>query len=123
MKGIVYFLVKDIEKSIEFYTQLLEMPPINTEVHDGKLRWADWGDKSCIALIRADAIVDKVTYGNNAVFNYRVDDLEEEYRKVKKLGAKIIVETMLVHENPYRYECFMIEDLDGNLIEIAMYGK
>ena len=123
MKGLVYFLVKEIEKSIEFYTQLLEMPPVNTEVHDGKLRWADWGDKSCIALIRADFVTDNVRYGNNAVFNYSVDDLEAEYKKAKKLGAKIIGEIMLVHENPYRYECFTIADMDGNLIEIAMYGK
>lgn len=120
--GSTYFVVSDIERSIDFYTKLVGKPPTNTEIHNGQLRWADWGEDAKFALIASFVFEpNKIVYGNNAVINLVSENLEESYELAKSLGAKIIEEVNVVHAQPYLYKCFLIQDIDGNLIEIAYY--
>ena len=114
--GHVYFVVKDVPASVKFYTELLGMPPINIEGE----RWADWGNKGCLALLSAKAIApQKVVYGNNAVLNLETENLKAAFERAKTLGAKVIEKPYVLHKEPYLYECCLVQDLDGNLIEIA----
>lgn len=57
-------------------------------------------------------------YGNNAILNFNVTDLNAEYQRIKSLNIGAVSEIFYI--NVVRpYYCFMLEDPDGNLIEIT----
>lgn len=117
-----YFVVSDIEKSIEFYSKLLEENPTN--ITDD--RWADWmndGNQIYFGIISSEATGDKVIKGNNGVLGLYTSDIDESFKLCKKIGAKILYEPEAVPNSEDHYRCFAIEDYDGNKIEIAYYDK
>lgn len=117
-----YFVVKDINKSVEFYTRLLETNPTNVIEN----RWADWcneDNKIYFGIISERATDVKSEIGNNAVLGLYTDNIMKEYKKCKELNAKILYSPEKLPNSDDNYECFAIEDLDGNKIEIAYYDK
>ena len=61
-----YFVVEDINKSIKFYTELLEKKPTNITEN----RWADWENENnqiYFGIISTKATGDKRILGNNGV--------------------------------------------------------
>ncbi|MFP4344841.1 MAG: VOC family protein [Anaerolineales bacterium] len=136
--GSVYLIVKDMERSLEFYEALLDMEVTSQNFN----RWAqfDFGNAS-IALYnplfdedrvsRGDDLESAynseyleyradhpVTYGNNVVLNFWVPDLNEEYERVKALGIGEVSEILFINvASPYYF--FMLEDPDGNQLEIT----
>lgn len=117
-----YFVVDNIEKSINFYSQLLNEEPSNVIEN----RWADWNNTNkqiYFGIISSKAAESKKIIGNNGVLGLYTDDIEKSFEKCKKLGAKILYEPEKVPNSIDNYRCFAIEDLDGNKIEIAYYDK
>lgn len=136
--GSTYLLVKDMEKSIDFYERLLEMKVTSQNFN----RWAQFNfGGNCIALMnqkyddefikKSDNLEDvyskeylerfenfKISYGNNFVLNFYIDDLNAEYERLKSLNIGKVSSIMFLNvASPYYF--FLIEDPDGNQLEIT----
>ncbi|WP_105616313.1 VOC family protein [Vallitalea okinawensis] len=136
--GSTYLLVKDMEKSIDFYERLLEMK-VTSQNFD---RWAQFNfGGNCIALFNQkyddkrfkknenlkeayskeyiERFKDrKITYGNNFVLNFYIDDLNAEYKRLQNLKIGKLSPIMFLNVAlPYHF--FLIEDPDGNQVEIT----
>lgn len=136
--GSIYLIVKDINKSVEFYEKLLEMKP-SARAYD---RWAQFNfEGKCIALYNNEFDGKKIeendnlerhynkeyleyyqqrniNYGNNFVLNFWIEDLNKEYERVKNLNIGEVSEIMYVNiSSPYYF--FTVLDPDGNTIEVT----
>lgn len=135
--GCTYLIVRDMKGSIAFYEALLNMKADSRKLE----RWAQfhcgntlalWNPEFDKELIRTNSDVSEhfneaylnykqeseVRYGNNVILNFNVTDLNAEYERVKSLDIGAVSEIFYI--NVVRpYHCFMIEDPDGNLIEIT----
>ena len=117
-----YFVVEDIEKAIKFYEDLLDKKPTNIT----KNRWADWENENnqiYFGIISKEATGDKLIKGNNGVLGLYTDNIEKAFDRCKKLGVKILYEPEKLSNSSDNYNCFAIEDIDGNKIEISCYDK
>ena len=117
-----YFVVEDINKSINFYTKLFDKKPTNTTED----RWADWeneDNKVYFGIISIEATGDRRIIGNNGVLGLYTDNIDKAFNKCKEIGAKILYKPEKIHNSLDNYTCFAIEDLDGNKIEISYYDK
>ncbi len=117
-----YFVVENIEKSIMFYSKLLDKEPTNITSN----RWADWENENnqiYFGIISKEAAGCKLIKGNNGVLGLYTDDIKTAYKKCIELNVKILYEPESVPNSKDNYKCFAIEDLDGNKIEISYYDK
>lgn len=117
-----YFVVEDINKSINFYTKLFDKKPTNTTED----RWADWeneDNKVYFGIISIEATGDRRIIGNNGVLGLYTDNIDKAFNKCKEIGAKILYKPEKILNSLDNYTCFAIEDLDGNKIEISYYDK
>lgn len=136
--GSTYLKVKDMEKSVEFYSKLLEMKPSAQNFN----RWAQFDfHNQCIALWnpKYDENVmesnenlkalysrnyieyskkSEITYGNNVVLNFYTDHLNVEYQRLKALNIGEMTPIMLINVAT-EYYLFILKDPDGNEIEIT----
>lgn len=136
--GSTYLIVKNFQRSIAFYEDLLEMK-VSAQRFD---RWAQFNfNGNCIALFNPKYDEDlikqgedlethydkeylefcknkKIQYGNNLVLNFYIDDLNTEYERIKRLNIGKITKIMYLNiSSPYYH--FLLEDPDGNTIEIT----
>lgn len=136
--GSTYLMVKDMSKSIDFYSKLLSMEP-TAKNYD---RWAQFDfEDQCIALfnneydkrmIEGNIDLDKhynkayieffkdnkIIYGNNFVLNFWIEDLNKEYERVLNLEIGQVSPIKYVNiAMPYYF--FTLQDPDDNLIEIT----
>ncbi len=136
--GSTYLITKNMKKSISFYEALLEMN-VSAQSFD---RWAQFDfNGQCIALFNPkydEELIDqnsdlepnfnrayiknfkhnKIQYGNNMVLNFYIDNLNEEYKRIKELNIGKMTEIMYINiSSPYYH--FLLEDPDGNTIEIT----
>ena len=134
----VYLNVSDMQSSINFYKQLLQVD-VEAQFED---RWAQFKisedfrlgllnpgfDKAFIAKgIDLDQhynaasirnVPESIEAGNSIVLNLRADNLAEEFERIQIFCPTGISEIMYVNfMTPYN--CFMLQDPDGNLIEVA----
>ena len=117
-----YFVVEDINKSINFYTKLFDKKPTNTTED----RWADWeneDNKVYFGIISIEATGDRRIIGNNGVLGLYTDNIDKAFNKCKEIGEKILYKPEKIPNSLDNYTCFAIEDLDGNKIEISYYDK
>lgn len=117
-----YFVVEDINKSINFYTKLFDKKPTNITED----RWADWeneDNKVYFGIISIEATGDRRIIGNNGVLGLYTDNIDKALNKCKEIGAKILYKPEKIPNSLDNYTCFAIEDLDGNKIEISYYDK
>lgn len=132
--GTTYIFVNDIKKSLEFYSKLLQENPLMANDD----RWVQFSNKIALYNKAYDAKIigkepserfnqayidefykDTGELKNNlVVFNFEVDDLKQEYERLKKANIGEISELMYVNVHmPYWY--FNIIDPDGNTLEIT----
>ncbi|MCM1334938.1 MAG: VOC family protein [Bacteroides sp.] len=132
--GTTYIFTSNLEKSVNFYRQLLQEEPLKANED----RWVQFSNK--IALYNRaydEKIIGKepsekfnqayiddffketgVRKNDLVVFNFYVDDLRSEYERLKKSGIGELSELMYVNIHmPYWY--FNIIDPDGNTLEIT----
>ncbi len=116
--GSVYLVVKDFERSVEFYEKFLD-----TEV-DGRCRSGNkfvefYIDGKCISLMNESNIKGHCTdLGSPYKFvqNYWVEDLYAEHERVKALNIGAVTEIFEAYPT-YRY--FHLTDPDNNVIEVT----
>lgn len=135
--GCTYLIVKNMSRSIAFYEALLtkkansRKPERWAEFHCGNT-FALWNPEFDKELLRNNQDgsahfngnylkfkqESETRYGNNVVLNFNVNDLNAEYERVKSLAIGEVTEIFYI--NVVRpYYCFMLEDPDGNWIEIT----
>lgn len=131
-----YICVNNMEKSLNFYKQLLQQEPLYA--NDDRWVTFDCGnflslynkkydekvideiDRECFnQAYRDDFYKDKGKSLNNIViFNFEVKDLKSEYHRLKSLNIGNVSKLMYVNvHRPYWY--FNIIDPDGNILEIT----
>lgn len=119
----IYFSVSNMDKAVKFYEELLE----TTVTHREGERWADFeinGQEGMyFGLINEKTLEEKRIVGNNATLGIYTDDINKAFERVKKMGATILYEPSYIQDSPYKYICFGITDLDGNIIEVANYER
>lgn len=130
----VYIMVNDIEKSVDFYRQLLQEEPL----YSNDDRWVQFSNHIALYNYRYDKrIMESDSTGNFSqtyiedfnkskenpkndivVFNFETEDLKKEYQRLKNLNIGEVSDLMYVNVHiPYWY--FNITDPDGNVIEIT----
>lgn len=117
-----YFVVKDLNKSIKFYTKILGKEPSNIAEN----RWADWkidNEEIYFGIISTEATGEKTIVGNNGVLGLYTHNIERAFECCKNIGANIIYDIEKLPNSMDNYTCFAVEDLDGNKIEISYYDK
>ena len=119
-----YICVEDIEKSLHFYKALLQQEPLYCNDN----RWITF---DCGNLIKETDLIhfnqaylddfnklDSPKKNNVVILNFEVDDLKEEYKRIKDLGIGDVSEILYVNVHlPYYY--FNVIDPDGNVLEIT----
>lgn len=137
MIGSVYLVVRDFERSLEFYEKLLDMPAgaVNERFAVFELpglrlclmnalfdalypeRVETWGEE-CPLFDDLPSIAESPN-SRKVFINLGVEDLEAEYGRIEELGiAENLTEIRYVNVfSPYWY--FTFTDPDGNPIEIT----
>ena len=138
--GSVYLVVKDFNKSIQFYEALLGIPFSAKNME----RFAQFNfDGKNISIMNGyfdaknpDLTVHKGEYveefdnlvaiaeaenTRKFVFNFWTEDLEQERNRIEKLGIcdKLTGIKYIKNVSPYYY--FQLSDPDGNVIEVTGY--
>jgi lactoylglutathione lyase len=136
--GSIYLIVNDFETSITFYEKLLEIPVTSKNMQ----RFAQFefeGHNISLMNGHFDAnhpskVVHKGEYNelfddlkkialapntHKFVFNFWVEDLEKEHKRVSDLGISDTLTAIkyVCNVSPYYY--FQLTDPDGNVIEIT----
>lgn len=135
--GMTYLCVKDINRSLAFYKQILNKEP--TFMNEN--RWIQFDYGNSFALYNAEydkeiiANEQKANHFNEeyldafeldnkkkrlntmVVFNFYCDDIHTEYKRIKDLGIEVSALKYVNIFKPYWY--FTIYDPDGNEIEIT----
>lgn len=116
--GCIYLVVKNFEKSVDFYEQFL-----NTKVTDrcrsGNKFVKFFIDNNCICLMNENNISGHCTDPNSVykfVQNYWVEDLSAKYERVKLLNIGPVTEIFQAYPS---YHYFHLTDPDNNIIEIT----
>lgn len=134
--GTTYICVSNMQKSLNFYKTLLQKEPL----YSNDDRWITFEcgnvfslynksyDEKLISKEENDffnqAYIDEFNKDNGkpknnmVVFNFEVNNLKNEYKRLKSLDIGEISELMYVNMHmPYWY--FNITDPDGNICEIT----
>lgn len=133
--GCTYIKVMDMEKSISFYEKLTETQAKYTE----KKRWVNFPCGIALYCLQYDLqkvntkeynqsnynqeyleyiLKEQTDSSKNIVFNFITEDLESERNKIINLNIGNVSEIMFVNITmPYYF--FIVEDPDGNEIEIS----
>lgn len=117
----VYMSVRDMDKAIKFYEDLLGMKVKHREENT----WADFalGSGFYLGLINPKIISSDRKVGNNCIPVFFADDVDAIFKKVKKWKVKISFSPTNLKYTDYFYRCFQCEDTEGNIIEIAKYKR
>lgn len=116
--GSVYLVVKDFEKSVEFYEKFLNVS-VSNRCRSGNKFVEFYIDNKCIALMNENNIKGHCTDLNSPykfVQNFWVEDLREEYERVKSLNIGEVTE---IFEAYPTYHYFHLTDPDNNIIEVT----
>lgn len=114
--GSIYLIVRDFEKSISFYEQLLSM---SVSTRNCGNKFAEfYFDNKCLALMNEDSLQGHhyVDGDHKFVLNFWVEDLVKEYNRLKVLNIGEITEIEKVNEG---YYYFNVLDPDNNVCEIT----
>lgn len=116
--GSVYLVVKDFERSVEFYEKFLGMK-VENRCRSGNKFVEFYIDGKCVALMNESNIPGHCTEPDSPykfVQNYWVEDLMAEYERVKALGIGDVTEILEAYPT---YHYFHLTDPDNNVIEIT----
>lgn len=116
--GSIYLVVKDFERSVDFYEKLLNIT-VDNRCRSGNKFVEFHFDGKCIALMNEQNLIGHCTDLDSPykfVQNYWVEDLYAEHKRV--MGLDIGAVTCIREAYPgYRY--FHLTDPDNNILEIT----
>lgn len=135
--GMTYICVKDINKSLVFYKQILNKEP--TFMNENRWIQFDYGNSFALYNAEYDKEIIANKQGSNhfneeylntfekennekrmntiVVFNFYCDNIHAEYERIKGLGIEVSELKYVNIFKPYWY--FTVHDPDGNEIEIT----
>lgn len=116
--GSVYLIVKDFERSVEFYEKFLGIS-VNERCRSGNKFVEFYFDNKCISLMNESNLIGHCTDPDSPykfVQNYWVEDLLTEYERVKGLSIGKVTEIRAAHPT---YHYFHLTDPDNNVIEVT----
>lgn len=116
--GSIYLIVKDFERSVEFYEKFLDVK-VGDRCRSGNKFVEFYFDNKCISLMNESNLIGHCTDLNSPykfVQNYWVEDLLKEYERVKMLNIGEITE---IREAYPTYNYFHLTDPDNNIIEVT----
>lgn len=104
--GSIYLVVKDFNKSLDFYKQLLEKDVLAQ-------------NKTRFAIFDFLVVIAEKENPGKIVVNLGTDDLGAEYERIRKLGiGRNVTDIRYINAgSPYYY--FSLQDPDGNTVEIT----
>lgn len=106
----MYLAVEDLNRSVEFYSTVLQGRPVTRNPNFA----AFVVGSSRLGLMAAAAYAVPVQRGNSAVPTIKVDDIDTWHARIRPLAAKA---TEIIQKGPFRL--FMFVDPDGNVVEVA----
>lgn len=114
--GSIYLIVRDFEKAISFYENLLSMT-VSTRNCGNKFA-EFFFDNKCLALMNESNLMGHHYEDGDYKFvlNFWVEDLEREYLRLKELHIGKMTEIIKVNDG---YFYFHIFDPDNNVCEIT----
>ncbi len=104
-----YLCVKDMKRAVDFYENFLDQ---KVTEYDDVLSVLDFGFRLC--LFNYKAVGESVSFGDNCVLSFEVEDIQSTIEKVEKLGAEIVFPMTRIKEN----WVFEFKDTEGNDVEI-----
>lgn len=116
--GSVYLVVKDFEKSVEFYEKFLNAK-VDNRCRSGNKFVEFYVDNKCISLMNENNIPGHCTDPNSPykfVQNFWVEDLMTEYERVKALNIGYVTDILEAYPT---YHYFHLTDPDNNIIEVT----
>lgn len=116
--GSIYIVVKDFERSAEFYGKFFG-EDIGNRCRSGNRFMEFYVDSKCIAIISENNIKGHCTELDSPykfVQNYWVEDLREEHERVKALNIGSVTDIFEAYPS---YNYFHLTDPDNNIIEIS----
>jgi lactoylglutathione lyase len=113
--GAVILLVSNMERSIKFYSEILELP-IKTRSKD----WTEFfNNNTVLALHPAPKKINAPKTGSGTLVGFEVTDLDLTIKKLKEKRVKFFKRPK---EEPFGKHA-IIQDPDGHLISIAEIGE
>ena len=116
--GSIYLVVKDFEKSIEFYEKFLGIK-VGDRCRSGNKFVSFYFDNKCLSLMNESNLIGHCTDLNSPykfVQNYWVEDLLTEHERVKELNIGDVTEILEAYPT---YNYFHLIDPDNNVIEVT----
>jgi lactoylglutathione lyase len=108
--GAVILLVSNMEKSIKFYSETLELP-IKTKSKD----WTEFFKNDTVLALHPAKKKSKLKTGSGMLVGFEVSDLSSTVKKLKKKRARFFKRPK---EEPFGKHA-IVQDPDGHLISIA----
>ena len=109
--GAVILLVSNIEKSIKFYSDILELP-VKTRSKD----WTEFfNNDTVLALHPASEKKKTLKTGSGTLVGFEVTDLDSTLKKLKEKRVKFFKKPK---DEPFGKHA-IVQDPDGHLISIA----
>jgi lactoylglutathione lyase len=108
--GAVILLVSNMEKSIKFYSETLELP-IKTKSKD----WTEFFKNDTVLALHTAKKKSKLKTGSGMLVGFEVSDLSSTMKKLKKKRARFFKKPK---EEPFGKHA-IVQDPDGHLISIA----
>ncbi|MFB9826410.1 VOC family protein [Lederbergia wuyishanensis] len=113
---VVFLHVKNVSKSMEFYSKLLginyDPDTVNSPHH-----WIEIQDGPNITLDDHSFDPDYIFQPNNQpLWNFVSEDVEGAYNHIKEIGGELVT-GIITWENDFKW--FIFKDIDGNRLMIC----
>ena len=108
--GAIILLVSNMEKSVKFYSDILELP-IKTRSKD----WTEFFNNDTVLALHPASKRSKLNPGSGILVGFEVSDLGLTMKKLKERKVKFFKKPK---EEPFGKHA-IVQDPDGHLISIA----
>ena len=112
--GGIFVHVTDMQRSIQWYSDLLGMENAGTDYHNGIYEFPMQRQQGTTLLLDSNINFTKID-GRHPQFMLATDDIQEAYRYLQAKEARFIGD--IEYAGPVSF--FVVEDPDGNLVMVC----